>query len=80
MVEVCEMGTKRTVPRFQDVVEMVESLPPEDQGVLIHSIRQRLVEHRRAEMLADIEEVRGAYKRGDVRRGGAADVMRECME
>lgn len=74
------MSTERTVPRFQDVLEMVESLPPEDQGVLIHIIRQRLIEHRRAEIVADIEEARGAYKRGDVRRGGAADVMRECME
>ncbi len=79
-MEVSEIGTKRTVPRFQDVVEMVESLPPEDQGVLIDIIRQRLIEHRRAEIVADIEEARGAYRRGEVRRGNAADVIGECME
>ena len=75
-----EMSNKGTVPRFQDVVELVEALPPDDQALLIDLIRQRLIQHRRTELAADIAEARDAYKRGEVRRGTAADVIEECME
>ena len=75
-----EMAKKGTVPRFQDVVELVEALPPDDQALLIDLIRQRLIQHRRTELAADIAEARDAYKRGEVRRGTAADVIEECME
>lgn len=72
------MAKRSTAPRFQDIVELVEALPHDDQGLLIDIIRQRLIQHRRAELAADIAEAREAYRRGDVRRGSAADVIAEC--
>lgn len=75
-----EMVKRSTVPRFQDVVELVDALPPDDQAVLIDIIHGRLIQHRRTELGEDIAEARAAYKRGDVCRGTAADVVREYME
>jgi len=74
------MSKKRVVPRFQEVIETVEALPPDDQVLLIEIIRQRLIQHRRAELAAEIAEARNAYQRGDVRRGTVADLMAEIAE
>jgi hypothetical protein len=60
--------------RFQEVIETVEALSPEDQALLIEIIRQRLVQRRRAELAEEIAEARTAYQRGQVRRGTVADL------
>jgi len=74
------MSKKRVVPRFQEVIETVEALSPDDQVLLIEIIRQRLIQYRRAELAAEIAEARNAYQRGDVRRGTVADLMAEIAE
>lgn len=71
------MSQTSSVSRFQEVIETVEALPLDDQTLLIEFIRQRLIQHRRAELIADVEEARKAYQRGDVRRGTVADLMEE---
>jgi homoserine kinase len=65
---------------FQEVIETVEALPPDDQNLLVEIIRQRLVQRRRAELVAEIAEARQAYQRGEVRRGTVADLMEELTE
>jgi hypothetical protein len=47
---------------------------------LIEIIRQRLVQHRRIELAADVAEARRAYQQGKVRRGTVADLMEELAE
>ena len=74
------MSKKSVSSRFQEVIETVEALPPEDQALLIDIIRHRLIQQRRGELAADIAEARDAYRRGKVRRGTAADMMRELAE
>jgi hypothetical protein len=59
---------------------MVESLPPDDQVLLIEIIRRRLIQHRRAELAAEVAETRDAYQRGEVRRGTVADLTKELAE
>lgn len=66
--------------RFQEVIETVEALPPDDQIMLIEIIRQRLIEHRRTELASDIAEARAAYQSGDVRRGSVTDLMEDVVE
>jgi hypothetical protein len=63
--------------RFQEVIETVEALPPDDQIMLVEIIRQRLIEYRRAELASDVAESRAAYQSGDVRRGSVADLMED---
>jgi len=75
--EVKVMSEKIASYCFQEVIEAVEALPPDDQELLIEIVRQRLIQQRRAELAADIAETRSAYQRGEVRRGTIADLMEE---
>ena len=71
------MAKVAEAPEFQMVVEAVESLPLEDQAVLVEVIRMRIAEKERARVMAEAAEARGAYRDGDVRRGSAADLLTE---
>lgn len=62
---------QRAEVSFQDAIETVEALPPEDQEELIDLIRRRLVESRRAEIARHAEEVR----EGRAQYGDAEDLM-----
>lgn len=70
-------GKRKASSRFQEVIETVEALPPDDQALLIEIVRERLIQHRRAELAAEIAEARAAYQRGDVQRGRVADLLKE---
>jgi hypothetical protein len=65
---------------FQQAIETVEQLPPEEQEMLIEIVRQRLIEERRMELSAEIASSRAAYERGDVRRGSADALIKELAE
>lgn len=67
----------KVAPSFQNVIETVESLSFSDQWLLIELVRKRLIEQRRAELVAEVAEARQAYQQGDVRRGSVADLMKE---
>jgi len=62
---------------FQTLIETVESLPLDEQDMLIKIIRGRVIQQRRANLAAEIAKARDDFRRGDVRRGTAADVMAE---
>ena len=74
------MREKATSSHFQEVIEMVETLPPDDQALLIEIIHQRLIQSQRAELAAEIAEARDAYRRGEARSGTVADLMKELTE
>ncbi len=74
------MGKQTVLSHFQEVIEAVEALPPADQAMLIDIIRQRLIQHRRAQLASDILEARSAYQRGEVRRGTVADLIKDLAE
>ena len=69
------MSQPSAASRFQEVIEAVEGLEPDDQVMLIEIIRQRLIQHRRTELAAHVAEARAAYQRGGVRRGTAAELV-----
>jgi len=73
------MSTRAPTSRFQETIEVVENLPPDDQALLIEIIRRRLIQQRRTELAADIAEARNAYDRGEVRRSGLANLMQELQ-
>jgi len=74
------MSQPSAASRFQEVIEAVEGLEPDDQVMLIEIIRQRLIQHRRAELTAQVAEARAAYQQGGVRRGTAAELVDELDE
>jgi len=73
------MSSRRKVT-FQDVLDMIESLPKEQQENLIAIIRRRLIEHKREVLAERINEAREEYRLGKVRRGTVDDLMKEISE
>jgi len=74
------MSPQRTPTAFQDAIETVEALPPEDQDMLIELLRKRRIEQRRAELVAEVAEARREYKRGKVRPASVADIVKEITK
>jgi hypothetical protein len=73
------MSTPQTVS-FQEALDIVESLPEDQQETLVAVVRHRLVEHTRDVLSKHIEEAREELNRGDVRRGTVDDLMKELSD
>jgi len=71
------VSTEIKSSHFQRVIEDVESLPVDDQILLIQIIRQRLTQQRRSDLIAEVAEARQAYQAGNVRRGTVEDLLKE---
>jgi hypothetical protein len=63
--------------KFADALASVETLSVEDQAVLVEVVNKRIAATRRREMAREIAEARADYRRGNVKRGSASDLMRE---
>ncbi len=62
---------------FQDLIEAVESLPLDDQSMLVELINKRIIEKRRAELVAEVRESREAFERGEVKCGTVKDLIKD---
>jgi len=62
---------------LDSILESVETLPPEDQEMLIDLIRRRYIQRRRAEIAANIVSSREQYKAGQVRCLSVEEVVAE---
>jgi hypothetical protein len=60
---------------FQSALSIVESLPVEEQAMLIEIVNNRLREQRRAELVGEVEQSERDYAEGNVKRGSVADFM-----
>ena len=65
---------------FQQAIEAVEALSPEDQAVLVDLMQQRLRQQRRESLLQRIDEAEKDYATGNVRRGSVADLIAELED
>ena len=65
---------------FQDALDAVEALPLRQQEDLLHLLRSRHIEIVRESLSENIKEGREEYRRGEVRRGTADDLMRDLSE
>ena len=65
---------------FQDLIDAVESMPLEDQSMLVELINKRIIEKRRAELVARIHEVRDAFKSSEVKSGTFEDLMKDLKD
>ncbi|ABK14745.1 hypothetical protein [Methanothrix thermoacetophila] len=64
---------------FDDILDAVERLPPDDQESLIEIIRMRLIQ-RRCGLADEVAEAREDYRQGRVRRGSVSDLMEELAD
>ena len=65
---------------FQEVLDIVESLPEYQQEDLVDIIRRRLIEQRRDRLADSIRKAREEYVRGEVKKGTVDDLMKELSE
>jgi hypothetical protein len=65
---------------FQDLIDAVESLPLDDQSMLVELINKRIIEKRRAELVREVEEARDAFRKGEVKRGTVEDLMKDLED
>jgi hypothetical protein len=65
---------------FQQILEMVEGLPDEQQQDLLEIVRNRQRDRRREGLAASIEQARRELARGEARRGTVEDLMAEIRE
>jgi hypothetical protein len=65
---------------FQDLIDAVESLPLDDQSMLVELINKRITETRRAELVAEVQDARRAFKNGEVKRGTVEDLMKDLKD
>lgn len=62
---------------FQQAIDVIESLPLEDQEILIALIQKRIKEQKRKQLLQDIAEVETEYAEGQVKFGTVDDFLAE---
>jgi hypothetical protein len=62
---------------FQQAIEIVESLPLEDQEMLIDILLKRLAQQRHQALVQDIAEVRQEYAHGNVQFGSVSNFLTE---
>ena len=75
-------NTTRTVKtaeqsKFQQAIDLVESLPMDDQAVLVNLIQKRLHQQRRNQLVQEVKAAETEYAQGNVHRGTIADLMAE---
>lgn len=71
---------RRHAMTFQEVLDIVETLPEHQQENLVRIIGLRNLERRRELIVQDIEEARAQYARGEFSRGTVEDLMKELTE
>jgi hypothetical protein len=65
---------------LDQVLEMAERLPIEQQDTLKRVLEKRLSEQNRNEIIARVEEAEADYERGDVIRGDAKTIMEALLK
>lgn len=65
---------------FQDLIDAVESLPLDDQSMLVELINKRITEKRRAELVAEVGEAREAFRKGEVKHGTVEDLIKDLKD
>jgi hypothetical protein len=68
------------ISTFQQALDIVEALEPEEQSMLLDIISKRLSQQRRNELIIDIAQARDDYQKRNVKRGTVADLMTELDE
>jgi hypothetical protein len=64
---------------FNQVLDLIEAMPDEEQLILVDLINRRRSERRRDEIAANIAIATKEYEQGQVFRGNVDDVMAELM-
>lgn len=62
---------------LDEILDKVDEMPLEDQGMLVELIRNRYKEKRREEILANARQTLEEHTKGLTSKGTASDLLRE---
>jgi TRAP-type C4-dicarboxylate transport system substrate-binding protein len=62
---------------FQQVIESVESLPLEDQEILLDILQKRLQERRRTNLHQEVSEIKQEFAKGNVKFSSVDEFLAE---
>ncbi len=65
---------------FQQAIDIVESLPQNQQEDLIIVLQRRMIEQKRESLVKSVREARAEYKKGKVKKGSVDDLLKELSE
>ncbi len=65
------------ISTFQQALEVVEALQPEEQEIFVDIISRRLSQQRRNEIIREVAQAKSDYEQGNVKRGSVDDLMSE---
>lgn len=65
---------------FNDVLEALEQLPPDQQADLLEIVRRRLAERGRQRIFADVNEARAELNTGAANPSSVDEIMREIED
>ena len=68
------MGSQNTL---DEILDKVNEMPLEDQGMLVDLIRNRYKEKRREEILENARQTLEEYNKGLTAKGTVSDLLRE---
>ncbi len=69
--------SSRRIVTFQEALEIVESLPDNQQEDLIDIPQRRCTERRREQLAERIKEGREEYAKGEITHGSVEDFLKE---
>ena len=72
--------TRHLSVTFQDALDVVETLPEDQQEDLVEIIKHRLIEHRRQVIADNIATAKEEYARGEVKKGSVDDLLKDLAE
>lgn len=64
---------------FAEILEAAEQLPLEDQENLIHILKNRLREQKRAELVKDVNEAQKEFAQGQCKPVTPEQIMEEIL-
>jgi len=62
---------------FSHTLDVIESLPVDEQEDVLEVLQRRLAEHRRAEFVATVKQARKEFAAGKCKPASVAAVMRQ---
>jgi hypothetical protein len=68
-----------TQATFAEILEAAEQLPLEDQENLIHILKNRLREQKRAELVNDVNEAQQEFAQGQCKPVTPEQIMEEIL-
>jgi phosphoenolpyruvate synthase/pyruvate phosphate dikinase len=68
-----------TLTRFDEILEAIAKMPPEDQESLIAIVERRRIAQRRAALARDVQEARDEFQGGRCLPQDPKNLMKEIL-